>query len=117
MDQITQQDKINEIMDSFGFARMERVLRMFDVQWQLPDGKVGVPTEKLLRLTVRNSLNTICKEPIPEQSKDNWALNINNGPFHIRRYGGLKNKKAWEELSLVFIAENYSTEKQTSQAK
>jgi len=119
MDQITntKQDKINEIMDSFGFSRMERLLKMFDVKWQLPNGKVGAPDEKLLRTSVRNSLNTICNEPIPEDSKDNWTLNINNGPFHIRRYGGLKNKKAWEELSLVFIAENYSTEKQDTQPK
>lgn len=104
-----QNNKINEIMDSFNFNATWQVLNLFGVEWTLPNGKNGRPDETLLRVSVRSGLNDICKKPVPEESKENWSLSSNRGPYHIRRFGGEKNGQTWEELAVAFIAESYQT--------
>jgi hypothetical protein len=112
MEQNLKQDRINEIMDSFSFSKTERILTTLDVKFQLANGKLGNADEKFLRAVLRKALNEVCDATISQNSKEDWNLNMKVGPFHIRRFGGIKNEKEWEELSLTFIAESYSTEKQ-----
>jgi hypothetical protein len=112
MEQNIQQDRINELMDCFSFSKAERILRLLDVQFSLPDGRTQAPDEPYLRFATRRSINEVCNAPIPEGKEEMWNLNMKNGPFHIKRWGGIKNNgEKFEELSLSFIPEFYSTEK------
>jgi hypothetical protein len=109
MQNIDQILKINEIMDSFGFNATWQIFNLFNIKWKLPNGQVAAPDEKLIRITIRNAFNSLCEEPIPEDSKNEWSLTSNRGPYQLRRFGGEKDGIAWEELSLAFVAESYQT--------
>ena len=81
----TKQELIDEVMDHFNFAKVQRVMKMLNWKWDRV-----VPTEAMLRKGARNCLNVAAD-----------TGRYSGGGFHALKRDG--------QLRLYFALEDYRT--------
>lgn len=103
-----QQDKMDEILDEFDFAKMQRVMEFLDWKW----ATIGhVPMQGDIRRAVREELRKLTIKNNAKQNKGaEWEEEYFSGGLSIRHFGGIDDKGPWENYECQFVAEYWRTE-------
>ena len=91
------QEQIDEVMDSFDFASVEKIMAALDWKWATGEGnKNEIPDEYEIRRSARNRMRDAAT-----------AGYSSSGGFSARLIEGVENGKAWLLMDLQFGIHSY----------
>lgn len=105
-----QQDKMDEILDEFDFAKVAEVMDSLDWKW----GTLGhVPMQGDIRRAVREQMRILTLKNNSKLNKGKeWGEEYFSGGLQIKHFGGEDEKGPWENYSCQFVLEHWHTEEE-----
>jgi hypothetical protein len=88
------QQEIDEIMDTFDFAKVQRAMELLDWRWGSPPDD-AVPEEYELRRAARERLNSLHQNQVSS-----------TGGFFASKDEGIEDGKPWVRINLQFVLED-----------